>query len=162
MNLAIISDVHDNLANLEKFLFWAEESKIDALLCCGDLTNAETLEILASKFKQEIYLVQGNCELFDAQEIQKYSHIKFLARVGHFKIANLKIGACHEPFFIDKVLEKDCDFVFYGHTHKPWVEERAGVQIINPGTLGGVFQKACFAVLELETKKFELKILERI
>ena len=60
---------------------------------------------------------------------------------------------------IDKVKKLGhCDIIFYGHTHKPWIEDRGGTSIVNPGTLGGVFQKATFTFWGND--KLELKILE--
>ena len=52
--------------------------------------------------------------------------------------------------------------MFYGHTHKPWFVGKNDIIIANPGTLGGVFYKASFAVLDTDTGKLELKILENI
>ena len=54
------------------------------------------------------------------------------------------------------------DFVFYGHNHKPWIEEIGETFLANPGTLAGLFNKATFAILDTENKKLELKILERV
>ena len=54
---------------------------------------------------------------------------------------------------------KKLNYIFYGHNHKPWIENKTDAQIINPGTLGGVFQKSTFAVLE---KDIKLIILENI
>ncbi len=56
----------------------------------------------------------------------------------------------------------DLDIIFYGHTHKPWIEEQNQIKIVNPGTLGGVFQKATFALYDTGDRKLELKILETI
>jgi predicted phosphodiesterase len=64
---------------------------------------------------------------------------------------------------ISKVLgENGVMIVFYGHTHEPWIEERRGVKVINPGTLGGVFANATFAVWDTEKKDIKLMILDLI
>jgi len=55
-----------------------------------------------------------------------------------------------------------CDIIFYGHTHKPWIEEKNGVKLVNSGTLGGVFQKATFAVWDTDQDEPELKIIDLI
>jgi len=51
------------------------------------------------------------------------------------------------------------DIIFCGHTHKPWIEIKNGIQIINPGTLGGVFTPATFAVWDTDKREPELKLL---
>jgi len=169
MKIAIISDIHDNLVNLEKCLKWCKENKIEEIICCGDVTNSETLKFLSANFKGIIYLIRGNAEIYDEDEITlprratKYKNIKYYGRAGCFKIDKINICICHEPFFIDDILDKNkCDIVFYGHTHKPWESLKNGTKLINPGTLSGTFQKATFAVLNSENSDMELKILENI
>ncbi|MFA5291208.1 MAG: metallophosphoesterase family protein, partial [Candidatus Paceibacterota bacterium] len=63
MKIAVISDIHDNLANLERFLKLAEELKIEGIICCGDVTTPETLEKLVSDFSGPIKLACGNMEI---------------------------------------------------------------------------------------------------
>lgn len=163
MVIAIISDIHDNLINLRQCLSWCKKEKIKKIICCGDLTNSETLETLTKNFNNEIFLIKGNIELYSEEEVGRYKNINYLGRQGIIKIENKKIGICHEPYFIDGLLEKNnLDYIFYGHTHKPWTEKKDGVQIFNPGTLGGVFQKATFAIWDADRDAIELKLLENL
>ncbi|MFA5248630.1 MAG: metallophosphoesterase family protein [Patescibacteria group bacterium] len=175
MKIAIISDIHDNLVNLEKCLEWCTENKIEKIICCGDITNSETLSVLA-RYKC-VFLVYGNMEIYDEDELVAYPNIINGGRTAIFNIAGKNIGACHEPFLIKEVFnikfplergvaqysETGCvnpDIIFYGHTHKPWIEEKNGVKLVNPGTLGGVFSRATFAVYDTEKPEPELKILD--
>lgn len=162
MKFLVISDIHDNLANLEKCVNWVRKQEITGAICCGDIANAETLAYLVKNFKT-IYLVRGNLEIYDEMEIKKYNNINYLGRFGVFELDNKIIGLCHEPWFIKKVLElKKCNIVFYGHTHEPWLEEKNGLLTANSGTLGGVFNKASFAVYDSLNGRLELKILESL
>lgn len=161
MKTAIISDIHDNLVNLNKCLNWCGENKIEELICCGDVANGETLEFLSRNFTGIIHLVKGNMEIYNEKEVERHGNIKYYGRIGYFNIGDKTIGFCHEPFLIKKVLEQGkCDIVFYGHTHEPWIEKRDGIATVNPGTLGAVFQKATFAVWDSESGGLELKMLE--
>lgn len=163
MKVAIISDIHDNLVNFKKCLDWCQAEKIETIICCGDITNSETLKYLSDNFSSDIYIIKGNMEIYGESEIEKYRNIKYLGRYGIFELTGKKIGVCHEPEFINKVLDTgECDVVFYGHTHQPWTEDRSGVKIYNPGTLGGVFNKATFAFWDTKEEEPELKILENI
>lgn len=163
MKIAIIADIHDNSATLDKFLDWAGENDMEAVVCCGDVTTVETLGVLSSKFKKDIFLVRGNMEIFEDEEVNGFSNIDYPGRVGLWDIGDKKIGACHEPYLIDKVLEKDTpDLVFYGHTHKPWEEKRGKTRVVNPGTLGGVFSEASFAVYDTEAEELSLKMVNRL
>ena len=161
MKIAIISDIHDNLVNLKKCLNWCKNNNIAKIICCGDITNSETLGVITQNFKKDIFLVKGNAEIYQNTEVDKCKNIKYLGKYGRIEIDKKQIGICHEPFFIDDVLSLgNCNIVFYGHTHKPWIEKTDGVQKINPGTLGGVFQRATFAVWDTEKDNLELKLLE--
>ena len=163
MKVAIISDIHDNLINLEKCLAWSKANAVAAVICCGDIVNSETLDYLAKNFKGTIYLVRGNLEIYQEIEVQQYSNINYLGLANIFTLDNKKIGVCHQPDLIKEIIRQgQCDYIFYGHTHQPWLKQENSVKIINPGTLGGVFYKASFAVLDTETGELELKLLELI
>ncbi|MFP4514688.1 MAG: metallophosphoesterase family protein [Parcubacteria group bacterium] len=164
MKIAIISDIHDNLVNLNKFINWANNNDVNVIFCTGDLTNEESARKLAKDFNKNIYIISGNAELYDPQVFHDYNNTHHLGETGIISLADTKFGLCHEPHFIHELIEKrpDLDIIFYGHTHKPWIEKRGQTRVVNPGTLAGLFQKATFALYDTETKKIELKILEII
>lgn len=61
MKLAIISDIHDNLANLEKFLFFIRKKRIKIIISCGDLGGQEALKLLTENFKGKFFFSFGKC-----------------------------------------------------------------------------------------------------
>ncbi|MEI7620790.1 MAG: metallophosphoesterase family protein [Candidatus Falkowbacteria bacterium] len=164
MKIAIISDIHDNLSNLKLFFNWTKKESIEKIICCGDVTNSETIDFLSKNFTGEIILVRGNMEVYDEDILSGYLSINCLGRYGVSELNGISVGVCHEPDFIPRVMEKNSavKMVFYGHTHKPWLETKGETTFVNPGTLGGVFQKASFAFWNTETGKLELKLLELI
>lgn len=164
MLIAIAADLHDNLVNWQKFKKYAEKQGIKTLLFCGDLTNEETLQLISTDFKGKIFLIAGNQELYDPNSLSKLENIKFLGRYDYVDIENKKIGLIHEPSYQAQLMKKQThlNYLFYGHTHKPWLRQEGDLIIANPGTLGGVFYKASFAILDTNTNKLELKILESL
>lgn len=173
MILAIISDLHDNLANLEKCLDWCKENKIEKIICLGDVTNSETINYLSINFEGEIFLVRGNIELYEEAELSAHKNINYGGEIKIIKIAGLNIGLCHKPEKIKKILaeakennlkaeNKKLDFIFYGHTHKPWLEKDGATIIVNPGNLSGTFHEATFAYLDTASRKLELKVLKEL
>jgi len=160
MRFLVISDIHDNLVNLKKCINWGNRENVDNAICCGDVVNAQTLAYLAENF-EIMHLVRGNLEIYDEPEIKKYKNINYLGRFGVFEVDGKIVGLCHEPWYIKSVLNiKPCQIVFYGHTHEPWISENGGRLTANPGTLGGVFNKASFAFWDSASNNLELKILE--
>lgn len=162
MKIVIFSDLHDNLDNLKKLLMWSTENKIAKMVCCGDLCRLDTLKYLAQNFKDEIFLVSGNAELFVPRDTKNFSNLNYSEHFLQFKLGNQRIIITHKPADLKKYLAEEMpsvDFAFHGHTHKPWMSKEDGIIIANPGTLGATFEPATFALLDGETGKLELKIL---
>lgn len=167
MRIAIISDSHDNEPNLEKAIKYINQQKIPLMIHCGDVCATSTLTEIVKLFKgTKIHLVKGNAdeELDDFKEwVKKYPKIIYYGNTGKLEIEGLTITFCHESFVAKKMAESQkYDFVFHGHTHKPWQEQIGKTTIINPGTLAGLFNKATFAIFDTETRKAKLILLERI
>ncbi|MHB8903503.1 MAG: metallophosphoesterase family protein [Patescibacteria group bacterium] len=165
MILAIISDIHDNLANLEKCLNWCKKNKVAKIICPGDITNSETLNYLSNNFKGEIFLVSGNAELYEESELKLYKNINYGGEFFIFKIENLNIGLCHRPEITNKIMASakiKLDFIFHGHTHQPWLKNKGATIIVNPGNLAGEFNEATFAFLDTASRKLELKVLAEL
>jgi putative phosphoesterase len=163
MKIVVISDIHDNHVNLKKCLSWCRKNKIEEMICCGDVAGDETIEMLSVGFRHPIHLVKGNMDYFHEFGLKNFENIFYYNKIGRVQIDNLQIGFCHEPYLLAKVLEKGkCDIVFYGHTHKPWEEEKSGARFVNPGTLAGMFQRGTFAVFDTRSGEMELKLLEMI
>lgn len=173
MKIAIISDTHDNLANLEKFLTLAKKEEVTGIIHCGDVTKVETLEFLLSNFSGWVKIVCGNAEInredFKLLE-QKRDNLEVFPEVGVWE----NLAFTHKPDKTEELAQTGkYNFVFYGHTHKPWARiipddgllgasqrPASGVTLVaNPGTLGGVFMAPTFAVLDLETGQLALRRL---
>lgn len=162
MKVLIFSDSHDNLDNLQKLLSWSEINQIKKIICCGDLCRRETLKYLTTNFKGEIFLVSGNADLFHPHDTKKINNLTYEEHFLTFKIDNQRILITHKPADLKKYLAENkpsIDFAFYGHTHKPWLNNEEGIIISNPGTIGSSFEPASFSVLDTETGKLELKTL---
>lgn len=165
MLLAIISDIHDNLINLNKCLNWCKNNKIKKIICCGDVCNLETIKNLSLGFKGEIFLVAGNGELYKENDLKKFSNIVYCHQIGFKKINKLNISFCHESTKINTIqttAKEIQDFIFYGHSHKPWLKKEEKTIIANPGNIAGIYFSPTFAVLDTTTKSLSLKLLNNI
>ena len=163
MKIAIISDTHDNVPNLEKALKWMKENNISQIIHCGDLCAPSIIkEVIAPQFSGQIHLVFGNVEdrVLTPKVAGQFKNIKHYGDQGELEIDGCKVAWAHFPEEAKKLAETGkYSFVFYGHTHKPWEEKIGNCRVVNPGTLAGMFQKATFAVWDTETGELELKIL---
>lgn len=166
MKIAIISDTHDNVPNLEKALVWMNKNNIEQIIHCGDLcAPAILIKVLAPNFSGPIHMVFGNVEDRELlpKKVADFEHVTHYGDEGELEVDGKKIVFVHFPEQGKKLAQSSkYDLVFYGHDHKPWEEKIGQTRLINPGTLAGLFYKATFAVYNTKTDKLELKILEQI
>jgi len=166
MKIAIISDSHDNLANLGKFLTWASENKIELIIHCGDVSAPSVIkEELAPNFPGPFHFVHGNVADRELNEkiAKDLPNVHLHNDVGDLDLDGVKIAFCHYPWEADKLAETGkYDVIFYGHDHTPWEKTIGKTRLINPGTLAGMFNKPTFAVFDTKTKKASLILVENI
>jgi hypothetical protein len=184
MRIAIISDIHNNLANLKKVLDYCASKKIQTIICCGDLANMETLDFLNDNFSGEIYYTFGNMddeqmtdEICHPEKIRqlaekskdlttcRYKNTFIFKKFGEVEIEKKHIAFVHYPDKARELCESGkYDFVFHGHTHKPWVapvetmadQRPKKCTILNPGNVANEIYPPTFAVWEIDNDKFDL------
>lgn len=133
MKFLVITDLHQEVANIPWINGLIEEHKPEAVLCLGDITNFDTgakaAEIL-SQIKCKVYALPGNCDLRDLPEsissVAVDMHGKS-ATVGDYYIAGLggsNITIFGTPFElseeeIDSLLRPICKPGMILMTHAP-------------------------------------------
>lgn len=166
MKIAIVSDSHDNLPNIQKMLNWVNKNKIEMMIHCGDLAAPSVIvKELGPKFSGPIHFIHGN--VADRELNQKvandFKHITCHGDTGELEVEEKKIAFCHYPAEAEELAQTGkYNLIFYGHDHKPWEKQINKTKLLNPGTLAGMFNKATFAVYDTKTDKAELILLERI
>jgi len=161
MKIAIISDIHNNLVNFKKVLDYCGLNDVKKIICCGDLASLEMLDFLNDNFGGEIFYVFGNMDNDFLRkhpfENETYKKTKIFRNFGEAKIGESRIAFTHFPEVARKLgATGKYDFVFYGHTHKPWEENVRDCKMLNPGNVAGEIYPATFAVWETENNKVEL------
>ena len=164
MKIAIISDTHDNLANLKKAISFIEKEKIKVLIHCGDIFKPETLKEGLKEFQGKIYIIFSKADAdfstIPENSFKNLPESKAWEELGQIKLGKKKIAFCHFPEIgRDLANSQKYDLVFYGHTHKPWEEKIGKTRLVNPGNIAGLFFRPSFAIYDTKTDKLELKIL---
>lgn len=160
MKVAIISDIHNNEVNLKKVLDYSKKGNIKTIVCCGDLASNETLEYLNENFSGITHYTFGNMDndqLRNLEFSKKYKNTFLYSDYGETEIDGKKVAFVH---FLDVARDlckkKKYDFVFYGHTHKPWEETVSNCKMLNPGNVAGEIYPPTFAVWDTKDDKFTL------
>ncbi|MBU1164822.1 metallophosphoesterase [Patescibacteria group bacterium] len=166
MKIAIISDSHDNITNIYKFLDYAKKQNVEMIIHCGDVCAPSVLKELGDKFGGQIHLVYGNVDgdkVMMEKIAQSFNHFTIHGEIGKVDVDGKKIVLTH---FLETARELaetgKYNYVFYGHNHKPWQELVGNTQLINPGTLAGLFAKATFALWDTKDREPKLILLEQI
>jgi len=167
MKIAIVSDSHDNLPNIEKMLDFVNKNEIKMIIHCGDISAGSVLRLIGEKFSGPVHFVLGNVSS-DLETLKEKSAgldnvTIYYNGTGELMVDSTKIAFNHYPEQAKELAKSGkYDLVFYGHNHKPWEEMVGKTKMLNPGTLAGMFNKATFAVYDTKTDKAELILLERI
>ena len=165
MKIAILSDIHDHLDNLNQTLKEIE-GKVEAIIFCGDLISPFMTGVLA-KADLPTYLCLGNN---DEDHIgmmkkggEKFTWFHLSQEYGEVELDNKKLAFCHYPR-LGELLAKSSDYdaVFYGHTHISRNEVSGKTLLLNPGAVCGInfeksaYDKATYAIYDTKTNSAEI------
>ncbi|HIP93195.1 MAG TPA: metallophosphoesterase [Desulfurobacteriaceae bacterium] len=159
MKLAILSDSHDRMDKIFKFIEIVKKENINLVIHLGDFVAPFTFKLGFNLLKDEnikFVGVFGNNDgeiigLLNASYGEIYKPPHFL------EIKNKKFLIMHEPYFIDDIMTNKVNFILYGHTHQIDIRKKENLTIINPGELCGyITQKSTFVILDLEKEKIQV------
>ena len=167
MKIAIISDIHDNVWNLEKALARPELQETEALLCCGDLCSPFIIHLLGRAYTQPIHIVLGNNDGDVASIIsvaKNYSNLQIHGEYFRGTLGGITMAMNHYPDIARSIAENGgFDVVCYGHNHTAVHDEKVNdTLLINPGPImgfhGGTLKDipATFMVLDTTEMMAEL------
>lgn len=164
MVIGVLSDIHDNLKNLETALALLKEHKAEQLIFCGDFCAPFAAKKLAET-GLPVHAVFGNNDgdrftisrVTSAQpDFKLYG--EYIGDIDNQLILDgIRIGVTHYPFYAKPMIKTGWyDCVFYGHNHKADKQMFAGNLMMNPGEIAGVFGKPSFAVIDTAVKSSEI------
>ena len=159
MRVLIVSDTHKKHENLITIM--EKERPFDRMIHLGDAEGYE--DYIAELAGCPLDIVAGNNDFFSdlprEDEILLDGH-KIMVPHGHNYGVSLDLYGVSE-----EAAARGCEIVCFGHTHKPVVEKKNGVLVINPGSLSFPRQEGrrpSYAVMELykgEEPEIEIRYL---
>ncbi len=158
MKIAVLSDVHDNLPNLDKALRRANGAGAEVMLFLGDFCAPFTLAQMAEGFSGPIHVVFGNNDgdLFLISRIaSQHSHVTLHGQYAELEIGGRKLAMNHYPEIAKRVAESGVmDAVFSGHDHKRYVHQLGRTLWANPGEIMGRFGKPSIGLYDTVSGEF--------
>jgi putative phosphoesterase len=163
MKIAVISDIHGNMAYLDRTKEVIDQKHIETVICCGDIGDEEAFLDLDS-WKQDVYVAFGNADFAIKNKLDSgllwSEKLKYFDDFGVVNLEKKKIAFTHYPLFAKKLAETGkYTIVFYGHNHKPWEEKIGQTVMLNPGEIQARDGRPTFAIYDLGKMKAELEIL---
>ncbi|MBE7003625.1 MAG: YfcE family phosphodiesterase [Ruminococcaceae bacterium] len=126
----VVSDSHGDVDNMCRAV---ELVRPDLLLHLGD--GWHDAELLAGRYPElRIEKVPGNCDYRSGEPLERLLPIGdklVLLCHGHTLGVKTDLG-----MVLRAARERGADAVLFGHTHKPFVDIRCGVAMLNPGSVG--------------------------
>lgn len=165
MKIGVISDTHDNLPMMRKFVAFFNEHEVPVVIHCGDIVApfcAQVIKDLTGKF----YGVFGN------NDGERFGMSRFFTKdvgpvVGDIfekEIGGRKIIAFHHlpPTAVDDLARGgEYDLILKGHTHQVRNEKVGNALVVNPGEACGYLTGKCTAALvDLDALEAEIITLE--
>ena len=169
MKIALISDIHDNVWNLQKALVHPHLQSTEALLCCGDLCSPFIIKLLGQGYSKPIHLVLGNNDGDVAAIIvvaKGFSNINIHGEYYRGNLGGLSIVMNHYPEKAQKLAEiGGYDVVCHGHDHVLEKGKKIGrTLVLNPGSImgyhGGQLQDTTPTFLILDTERLTTEVIE--
>jgi putative phosphoesterase len=164
MQIAILSDTHNHLANLQKALRIIEDENIQTVIHCGDVTTTETLALLSPC---KVILTYGNGD-FSSGEMRntllRFNPGSYAGSVFQGEIDGLMIAVTHGHHlsqFQNLINSQQFDWIFFGHSHRREDRLQGRTRLVNPGALGGLHkEERSFCILDTQTRQIRFILLE--
>jgi len=160
----VLSDTHNNLANLQKVLRAFRQAGVETVLHCGDLSD---LQMGLQLVEFRVICTFGNND-WNANEIRQnlldFGSDNFGGIIFRGEVGGVKIAATHGH--LSEVRENlahsgEFSFVFFGHSHRQSDEWVGITRVINPGALGGAYYESrSFVILDLASGKPDFHTLD--
>lgn len=152
MRIAIVSDSHDQVANLHQAVMIANTEGAEILIHCGDLISPFMLKRL-HLFQGQVHLIYGNnigdLHLIASRCETIFDNITHHGIQGSIVADGLHIGFTHYPDLARGLaVTGTYDVICCGHNHIAAVEQIESCLLINPGDLLGKDSIPGLAILD--------------
>lgn len=163
MIIGVFSDVHDNLANLDRVLEIFSKRDAGTLIFCGDFCSPIPARVIGG-YGGDVHCVFGNGD-GDRFTISNWAasnapRMKLHGEHAELDIGGIRIAVTHYPLY-GQALARTGDYqaVFSGHTHERHEERLRDCLWLNPGEVLGWKEQASCALFDTSDLQSEYILL---
>ena len=160
MKIGVVSDTHNNLANVYDIVALFNAAGVERVIHTGDITQAKTLDVLAG-LDAPLHGVYGNNDVErDALQASAREHgFAFHDPPLELVWAGRRIVVVHDPRDLRHVPETTATLLLHGHTHMRRCDRLGDGLIFNPGECAG-HMKGWNAVGVVDLPSLEAEVLK--
>lgn len=153
MKIAILSDIHDHLVNLNAALTRCRELKAEAIVCCGDLCSPFVAKALGDGTDVPVHIVFGNNDgdRFRIANVGRgLENLEFHGEYAELEFDGVGFSVNHFDTIGRGLAKGDAfDVVCFGHNHRQEIAVQGKTLIINPGEIyGGLTGRSTFVIYD--------------
>lgn len=152
MKILIVSDTHRRDGNLQTVI--EKTAPFDMLIHLGDAEGSEDrIETWCREQNEncQVHMILGNNDFFSNLEREKEISIgDYRAFLTHGHFYSVSVGT---ERLADEARDRKVQIAMFGHTHKPCLDIRSDLTILNPGSLSFPRQdgrKPSYMIMELD------------
>ena len=156
MLIGIMSDSHDDMAQIKKAVELFNARGVEHVLHAGDVISPFTFEVMGG-LSAPFSGIFGNND-GDRVLLREKSGGRISTQPLMIELGGKRIAMVHEPPSVDSLAQSgNFDLVIYGHTHRPDTRQHGGTLVINPGKTARLHKgTSTVALLDLSSMKAEL------
>lgn len=155
MQIAVLSDTHDNIWKLDQALPFLQTA--DAIIHCGDLCSPFMVVRLGRGVSHiPVHVVFGNNDgdprLLTLKALET-GNVHLYGQFASLEFGGLRIAINHYPEIAHPLaLSQQFDLVCYGHDHLAHESQHGSTLLLNPGELSGINGRSSFAIVDTQTR----------
>lgn len=157
MDVAVLSDIHDNIWNLERALDKIRALGVTRVFFLGDFCAPFTLKQLAEGSRGQVDVIFGNND-GDTHLLTRvasdHANVVLYGQFAELEVEGRRIALTHYPDIARGLAEGNYDAVFYGHDHTRFSGEVGTTILVNPGEIMGRFGSPSFGVYNSGDQSF--------
>ena len=136
MRIGVVSDTHNNLANVRRIVEILNAARVERVVHTGDVTQAKTMRALAELDVPLVGVYGNNDEREALAEVARAAGFEMVEPPLELAWSGRRILVVHDPLDVGRWWSGH-DVVLHGHDHRRRIERDQGRLIFNPGECAG-------------------------
>ena len=158
MRIGVVSDTHNNLANVRRIVEILNAARVERVVHTGDVTQAKTLRALAELEVPLVGVYGNNDEREPLAEVAREVGFEMVEPPLERTWSGRRLLVVHDPLDVDRWL-KGHDIVLHGHDHRRRIDRDNGRLIFNPGECAGHLEgRNAVGVVDLASLETEIML----